>query len=476
MSKHKKLIFIILIIFILPVLFTASIPSFLSTELGKKIIIYIMNKKGYKNFSASNISLSWLGPQKIEELSANSDKMDLSANFFETDLPFLSFIKLNEDSFLSLKATTLVKNVSINFNYPNFPKVSISNTSGSINSLGKNNPLSISLSGQTILNNQEGFFDISSSINKNSIFGNVELLNFPTITIDELFSHFFKKKQGMLTEILGPITNLKSSFKIEDSTGPVDLLISSTHIQTHILANYQKNDFTLNSDLKASITLTETLSNYLLKDLNPLLINRIQGLNPIKITLFSEGFYLPINPFSLEKLTIKNAVIDIGKTKTTNGENIATLIGIMKYHSLSNVKEMTIWCTPFYISIENKILYASRMDALLADAIHICTWGFINLETEKVLMTLGLTSSALDKAFGIKNLPKNYVMQIPMKGKAGKIKIDKKTAATKIAALLAIEKVEGKNLFGQILGSSLKHLSDDQKNVPSPSFPIPWEK
>ena len=52
-------------------------------------------------------------------------------------------------------------------------------------------------------------------------------------------------------------------------------------------------------------------------------------------------------------------------------------------------------------------------------------------------MTLGIPSDTLKKAFGIKNLPKNYVMTMPIRGLTQKPEIVTGPAVAKIAALIA---------------------------------------
>jgi hypothetical protein len=138
-----------------------------------------------------------------------------------------------------------------------------------------------------------------------------------------------------------------------------------------------------------------------------------------------------------------------------------------------NSKEIEIWCSPLEIQIRNGILYISRMDMLIDNSIHICTWGQIDLIKDKVKMTLGITAQALNYSFGVTNLPKNYVLQVPVRGSLTDIKIDTSKAAYKIAALKAVRIQD--NIFSQII-DLLKQKYDDQSDVPAPRRPFPWER
>ena len=98
-------------------------------------------------------------------------------------------------------------------------------------------------------------------------------------------------------------------------------------------------------------------------------------------------------------------------------------------------------------------------------------------------MVLGLTASALSRAFGIKNLPGDYVLTIPIKGKSDNVKINSKSATAKIALLLAAQQKSvtdslGKNPAGALFGGILQQMGTlpDNGTVPPAKHPFPWEK
>lgn len=470
--QHKKTIFFTILILLFGS-FIFFLPSIISTQVGKKLIIKIAQNKTNK-MDAKSLKLSWKGPQKIEGLIFSNSNIELALDILEINIPFIKLFNLsnfNEKAFLASNAKTSFKDLSLNINYPSFPKAAFSNINGFLETKG-DAPLVLNISGKSKTNDLLGDFEIATSFYKKDFEGNLKLKRFPVIAFDEIFSNYIKL--GIFSKILGSEVNLTSSFKIKNLEGPIDLDLNSANLQTKVSFNFFHDHITLNTPLSASIILTEELSSYLMKEINPFLITSIKAKNPLHLKISEEDFYLPL-PLNFNKLNVKNAMLDLGQIKAKNGDNLSIILGIMKYQALLGLKEMNIWCSPLNIQIKDGILSASRMDALLADSIHICTWGTVDLTSEKVNMTLGLTADALKKSFGISNLKDSYVMIIPIHGTTSKVKIDTKIATGKIAALVASDKAkEQNNIIGKMFGL-LKHVEDDQKKVPPPKKPFPWE-
>jgi hypothetical protein len=192
--------------------------------------------------------------------------------------------------------------------------------------------------------------------------------------------------------------------------------------------------------------------------------------NPITLRIEPQGFSLPI-PYSLEKLKIGHATLNLGKIKVPSNEALATLVSLLKATRIS--KEMNIWAAPVSFSLNHSKLELGRLDALLADSIHICTWGSINLLTNHLEMNLGLPADTLESSFGIKNLPANYVMKIPVQGTLQNPEIVKGPAAAKIAALVAAGQIPKKGFLGGI--AELISKPKQEKDIPPPARPFPWE-
>ena len=83
--------------------------------------------------------------------------------------------------------------------------------------------------------------------------------------------------------------------------------------------NYAKNSLTLKDNFIGTIKLTQKLSSLFLKEINPLFITGFQSENPIVLRISKDDFYIPLNPFKIEKLKISHGMIDMGKIFATKG-------------------------------------------------------------------------------------------------------------------------------------------------------------
>ena len=102
-------------------------------------------------------------------------------------------------------------------------------------------------------------------------------------------------------------------------------------------------------------------------------------------------------------------------------------------------------------------------------------WGDINFVRRYVDMILGLTAQSLKAALGISGLDPSYVLQVPVKGPFGNVQVDKGTATSRIALLIARKQVAPRaGVWGQVFGA-IGGMADDQSDVPPPKPPFPWQ-
>ncbi|MGB7977742.1 MAG: hypothetical protein WCF19_01120 [Chlamydiales bacterium] len=264
----------------------------------------------------------------------------------------------------------------------------------------------------------------------------------------------------------GPIS-VKGTFQMEKGRRSLDLALDSTNLRTHLKGVLTEKALTLEEPLIASIQLTPSISALLLKDANPLFLTGLSADKPAILRIEPENFSFPL-PYSLEKLAVGSATLDLGKIVCQNGPSLAAIVALLKEEALSNSSQMSAWFTPVAFNLHQGRLVTGRMDALLADSIHICTWGSIDLRKDQLDMTLGIPSDTLKKAFGIKNLPKNYVMTMPIRGSTQKPEIVTGPAVAKIAALIAASQNE---ILGELLSKP-----KEEKEIPPAQRPLPWER
>ncbi|NDD59048.1 MAG: hypothetical protein EBZ47_07370, partial [Chlamydiae bacterium] len=216
---------------------------------------------------------------------------------------------------------------------------------------------------------------------------------------------------------------------------------------------------------------------------NPLSISEIRSSNPITFEVQPAGVSIPLTSFSLAKLTIPDIRIELGQVQCSNEGNLNITLGLLKSVQLSQNKYLNLWFTPIDMHIKNGVIDMDRADILIAETFDICLWGKINPITDKVNMYLGLTADCLSKAFGISELPDDYVLQIPLTGSLKDVKINTGKATAKVAALLAWQQASraGANAAGPAGGAlgklmnKLGSLPLNDSDTPKANRPFPWE-
>lgn len=423
-----------LILLIILLLIVVFLPQIASTPLAKPLFTKALEKKMGMKVSIDKLKFSWFGPQNFEGVRFEKEAVSGSLETFSIAAPFWSF--------------------SGPFDLTNgelsYAQGRIEQIQGEVK--GHNFTLSgVSLTGRLFIKGE--------LYSKLHFHLELDVKEFPLGLFDQ-----------RLDQLLGPTIDLFGTISLNQGKGSIDLAVTSANLQTHIQGNLTDLGLTLTSPLNASIRLTPTISQMLLKDANPLFVTGISAVNPVKLQISPENFFFPY-PFSLEKLQVGKAVLDLGKVNCKNGESLQTIVSLLKADRLSDSSEMTVWFTPFAFQISQGLLTAGRLDALLADSIHICTWGRVNLLNDQLNMVLGIPGDTLRAAFGLKNLSDNMVLTIDVKGTTSHPEINKGAAAAKIAALIAKE-----GLKGPLGGLSEFFSSKESTDVPPPNRPFPWER
>lgn len=287
-----------------------------------------------------------------------------------------------------------------------------------------------------------------------------------------------------ITTFFGDQISGKFEANIDKCNGPLSLTVNSPSTRLSLDGALENGVLLLNQPFFAQMTLTEGVSRLFLRGVNPLSISAVSSDGPLTLHVNPQGFSMPIIPWNIANANIEHARIELGKITSRNQGNISVTLGLLKLGQFSNSKDLKLWFAPMDISMRNGLVNCERTEILVADSIDIATWGDIDLVNSRVDAVLGLTAQALSKAFGIKGLPENYVLQIPMKGPIDDVKIDTSKATTKIALLLAAQKATGAGSFlkgpqgaliGGLLGGIAK-LPDGDTTAPAPKHPFPWEE
>lgn len=337
--------------------------------------------------------------------------------------------------------------------------------SPSIPSLAQCNNISLNIGLWNMLK-QNGFYDIS----KASATVRLEAKEIPSAWT-KIFLFFNPLLAQKLESIIGTKMSLQADANIDKMNGPINIDLKTSNIQTKMDLSIQEDHLTLLNPTTISIEINESLRSLLTRKINPLLISLTHTEKPISIVAKKQGFEIPLHPFQLNRIEAPSILIQLDKVYAKNEGIIASLARLLN-QNLIKKENIGMWCTPANIKISSGIVSCNRMDILIADNIHIATWGTIDLNTNVADMYIALCKDTLEKAFHIPGLPEDYAIIIPMKGKTNNIKLNLTAASTQIAALIAFNKKPAVNLTVSLLHRA---LDPSIPTLPSREFPLPWE-
>lgn len=469
----KILAFIILVL----VCIFFSFPSLAKTNFGKKIIVKIIEKRLKADVHVTSLHLRWLGPQTVIGGQIKNKNWEASFKTLQINKPLWFFLFSKDSRLISEGNLELEQGKALIYTQEN-SAIYIEDISISRKIRGKK-LVEISADGKTMKENTKGNFSVYISPSSKKI----KLENFPSILLENFFSlKFFHKKNILvntlrknsqaLSTTLDETLNLTYEEKEDKGEKSLSLhLISGKNI-LELLGKIQNNTFYLSKDLQATLDIKPTFFDSFFKNIHPLFVTAIKAIHPISIAIEAKGFALPLD-FSIEKISIKKGAIDVGKLTCKNSKLLSLILSMLQQKNMKKTSTMIVWCTPLYFQLEQGIFQTDRMDALLDDALHICIWGNIFLTNYKLNMILGIPADTLTQTFKIKNLPKNFVLQIPIKGTVQSPEIRGKKLGKKIAQLILLmqsSNEEEKN------SKILQKIGLIDKDPPAPNKPFPWDK
>jgi hypothetical protein len=268
-----------------------------------------------------------------------------------------------------------------------------------------------------------------------------------------------------LKSAIGPNFNAKGSTSFLNDAGRFDLDFSSPNTQASLKTEFTPREITLREPL--------TLAGYLTPELTRYVTNgaiSLESKTPTRLRIEQEGFSYP-RPFSLERLQIPTASLDLSRVILEHA-NLAPLAALLKANSLT-ASQIDMWLTSVDCSLQKGRFDMGRIDALLANSIHLCAWGKVDLLKDKLNLIFGIPADTLANSFRINNLSSTYVLQVPITGSLKNPNIDANSATAKIALLIAGNQVKKQ---GGVLGgvaTVIGKVSEDKS--PPPKRPFPWE-
>lgn len=407
------------------------LPQIATTRIGKPFFVRALEKKSHAKVEVGELHFSWLGPQTFQQIRWTHDYATGTVEKLQIDAPFWSFsgpFKLNNGA--------------------------ITYRSGSVDHIeGQMEGNDFQFTGVTL----QGHISLRGQVHSKLRFHiTVDIKNFPLIVIGQ-----------HLDQIFGPALDLNGIISLEPGQqGRLDLDIASQNIAAKLRSHFAEHSILLREPLLASIRVTPELSALLLKDANPLFLSSLEAANPAALRIDPNSL-IPL-PLSLEKLCLQGT-FDLGQAKCRTTQTAQAIVRLLQ---ATPSPQMNIWATPLPFRIDHGIIQTGRMDLLLANTLHVCTWGDIDLLNDHVHMFLGIPADTLRKAFGIKNLSENYVLTIPIRGTTKNPELVKGPAIATISALVAGKQISKKGFLGGL--SNLIRPKEDE-NVPPAQRPFPWE-
>lgn len=310
-----------------------------------------------------------------------------------------------------------------------------------------------------------------------------KLDRFPTPALDVLARAFGPPKASLAT-IFGPQIDLTLNTSLDHWSGPMQLQLNSTNIRASLDGVVNQGMLALKDTLHVQIMLTEDLSHLIFNSLNPLSLSGMTSEGPITLQIPAEGFSFPLQTADPTKINIPSGRLELGKIFCHNEGNLNVALGLLKLSQFSQNQNLELWFAPLDFHVKGGLLDCERTEILISEKYQVCTWGKIDFIVKEVDMVLGLTASCLRQAFGIKNLPDNYVLQVPMRGPLNNVKINTAQATAKIAALLlwqqkgSLVQKNSKGTAGAFMGEFLNKLGplpDIDSKAPPPKPPFPWD-
>lgn len=509
--------------------FLVYFPTLVSSEEGRKFLLEQMNSRIDGKLEIDKLTVSWTGMQIIEgiRLKTLEGEEILTIQELSTEASVFSFFKecpdLGETRVVGLK-TGIVKgndgklNIEKIFRHfrekPGAPdpdhliskaeilpeksdKGCLIPFSGSLRIVKSRLSWKDSENEMVEIRSLEGHLDISAQNGK--VDGNLEgilqctsdegkieaSLHFENasekvyfdaaldpLPVSVLVNSFALQKEvsEQLDAIFGKTIRGKLKVRLEKREGNIDMQVKSDQSDATALFALKQKVLTLREPLVVNVPVTPKLSSVTLKKVNPLLVQAVSGEKPITLTVDPKGFRIPTDPFLLNSVEIPQATIEFGKIQSKNGGVLALLLALFQTNFKQN-SLMTLWFTPQYLNFMEGVLSCKRMDVLIADSIHICTWGNVDLGKEKIDMVIGITGDTLIRAFHINSVSEDYVLQTPIRGSIDNPKVD----FGKTVALIASMRLAGsdKKLLGNLLNSVFTEKRSGDAPAPT-TTPFPW--
>ena len=452
----RKSVYIIILV---AVLFALLFPYLLAIPPLKQILVAHLAQKTNSTIAIDRLRFSWLGPQVLQGITVSNPNMNGKIEQVVLKTPFWH---LN-----SYPYPLALSGGSFQVHTPKLAAGSIDQIQAAIDQA------KVDASGITSINGEEGSFSIQGmAISPTNFDLTFFAKQMPTDLIDWLI-----EANGNLTGMLGAFFNLDGTANRNSENGKLSASLSSPKTGLSVQANFTPKSLTLDAPLSVKFPLPPFLVDTFAK-------KGITFNDPIALYINPEGFSLPL-PITLENFSIGNASISLGKITIPKPKSVDALSTFLKSQQLASSPKLEVWVAPFAFRFnvshsDQGLLHLNRVDALLANSLHLCSWGPINTLSDQLDLILGIPAETLEKTGLVSQLPSDYVLHVNVGGTLSNPQFDRSLATTKLAALVAAEHAQAAaGKLGPLAGLAGNVVNKIAQPEPTPEpykQPFPWQQ
>ena len=418
----------------------------------------------WRHFSSSSFIV-----KNIANLKIKARSLILPLDFNLSKAIFDSSIKIKKLDFQEARSgeNIILSDFDLSFNKKNVEAPLEFTLKGKINYDALNETGHMQAKG-SIINLFEPNGKITLSNISTSIHANIK--NLPTTLVDQI-AKITSNSTFVPSVFLGPRVNAILDTDIQNKMGSIQMNIDATSCKASLSSTISDGIIGLTAPLNASLTITSQMKDALNKK-GSIKISSVH--NPITLSIQEKGFSIPINDLSLRNIKVQKGTIDFGQITAENTGNTSAIGSIFKMKGNNSI---SIWFAPLDFKLSKGIMKIDRTEILYNQSLQIALWGDLDFNQQYANMSLGLTAQSLKSALGIGKLGSTYVLEVPLRGPFGDVKVDKAAAAAQIAFLIARTRATSAKagVFGKVIGV-IGELSHNQKNIPPEKPPFPWGK
>lgn len=288
--------------------------------------------------------------------------------------------------------------------------------------------------------------------------------------------------KNVIAAAIGKYVNTELHIIPQKTATLINAEVSSENIQYSMQGRINKGLFVLDKDIKGTIKLTQEFCQELEGIVSTDLIRFKKIEDPLFFTIYSNGFEIPYQKFSKNRVKIPQFELKPLKAVAEKGAMAEEIFKILRLRPKDASKDMNIWFAPISAKVQNGVLTYERFDFLLGDQLHLASWGELNLLKNDFSSTLGVTAETLAYSQNIQNLPEDYMLQIPIKGNLANFSASKAINWPNILAQVQALRMQKKaektgSLKTAIFGVLLQGVAQAEQTTSTPPAkrPFPWE-